>query len=283
MNPTPFDFLVIFVFHFVVEHTHLLSLFNGQSINPTQSVALVDFAQFLELFHLLHPGHFSHVVFPADGKIEEGHEAEDHEHGIGASIGDCADDDVGMVGLDLFDGGNGVGVEVPFSGVVTFHFPRVIDCLDDAGMNCGAGPFLRRLPHRSSQILHIRGPVRRSLPQLSFQNKLLHLLPNGSQPNFLMIHRRGLQRIHRDGRSRFAIGGDLRANFFPGLDDFARLDSRVAEVGHGLREGGVGFVEDRLDGGERVVEVEGDEAEFFLFLLFVARRGGRGGGFVVGG
>mmetsp|Transcript_4698 Transcript_4698/g.9193 ORF Transcript_4698/g.9193 Transcript_4698/m.9193 type:complete len:332 (-) Transcript_4698:417-1412(-) len=235
------------------EVAHLLPLLHRESVDPTESIALIDGIEFLK--DILHETGFVQIVLPADGEVEEGHEAEDHEHGVGAAVGDASHDDVGMVLLDSFDGGYGIGEEVTFGGVVAFHFPSVVDGLDDAGMDGGSGPFLRGFSNGRRQTLHLRRPILRGLSQFRLQYEIFHLLSNCRHTNLLVIDRRRLERILRLAAlavlAILAVYGGT--NFLPGFDDIARLDVDVAEVGHGSGECGVGLVEDRGDGIQCVI------------------------------
>mmetsp|Transcript_11213 Transcript_11213/g.23906 ORF Transcript_11213/g.23906 Transcript_11213/m.23906 type:complete len:334 (-) Transcript_11213:352-1353(-) len=262
VDPDPFDVLSVLaacriLFDFFGEVAHFFPLLDGESVDPAESVRLVHGAEFLELFHLLD---FVEIVFPAYREVEEGHEAEDHEHGVGASVGDGADDDIGMILLDLFDGGYGLGEEMTFGGVMAFHFPRVVDGLDDAGVDGCSCPFLGRFTNRSSQITHIRRPILGSLFQFRLQNELFHLFSNGRHADFLVIHRRRLQRIGARASVNVLGLGDLGANFFARFDNVAGLNVHVAKVGHGRGEGVVGLVEYGGDGVESIIEVECNEA-----------------------
>mmetsp|Transcript_7283 Transcript_7283/g.18104 ORF Transcript_7283/g.18104 Transcript_7283/m.18104 type:complete len:248 (+) Transcript_7283:1739-2482(+) len=188
-----------------------------------------------------------------------------------------------MIRLDLFDGGYGLGEEVALGGVVALHLPGVVDGLDDTRVDGSSSPFLGRFTNRRRQALHLGRPILGGLLQLRPEDELLHLLPNGGHANFLVVDRGRPQRIRRlrgasasvvDASVVAVVGGYLGPYLLPRLDDVARFDVDVSEVGHGRGEGGVGLVEDRRDGVEGVVEVEGYQPEFLLLLF----DGGGGGG-----
>mmetsp|Transcript_22231 Transcript_22231/g.34976 ORF Transcript_22231/g.34976 Transcript_22231/m.34976 type:complete len:286 (-) Transcript_22231:528-1385(-) len=204
VHPAPLEVLVVvrtailplpLLLDLFREVAHLLPLLHRESVDPTESIALIHGIQFLK--NILHETGFIQIVLPADGEVEEGHEAEDHEHGVGTAVGDGSDDDVGMILLDSFDGGYGIGEEVTFGGVVAFHFPGVVDGLDDAGMDGGSGPFLGGFSNGRRQTLHLRRPILRGLSQFSLEYEIFHLLSNCRHANLLVIDRRWLERIYR--------------------------------------------------------------------------------------
>mmetsp|Transcript_22137 Transcript_22137/g.52419 ORF Transcript_22137/g.52419 Transcript_22137/m.52419 type:complete len:289 (-) Transcript_22137:699-1565(-) len=172
-----------------------------------------------------------------------------------------------MLPLDGFQNLNDLRIQMPLGRVMPLHLPRVVHGLDLRIRHLLGGEDLAVVHDDRAEAGDRRGPLPGHVLQGAEEADALHLPPDGAQARI----------GEAEGRGGLLVGGlgrHLLADGAAGLGDVVGLDAVVPEPVHRVGEGLVGLREDRADGVQRIVQVEGDEAERRLVLL---RLGGSGG------